>query len=87
MTEPMQLIFRQDEEREIEELWRYINAGYSVVKATYSAKLRRFKIKLSGALWPAITVPCSGCGIRMPPAYLKFAPFPQEEHTCIVCSR
>ena len=87
MTETKELTFDQDDEREIKLLWEMIGVGYSVVKATYSAKLRRFKIKFSDALWPAITVPCSGCGVRMPPAYLSFAPFPQEEHTCIVCRR
>ena len=87
MTETKKLIFDQDDERQIKLLWQIIDAGYSVVKATYSPMLRRFKIKLSSALWPAVTIPCSRCRVRMPPAYLAFAPFPQDEHLCIVCSR
>jgi len=87
MTETMVLTFKQDEGRDIKELWRFIDSGFSVVKATYSAKLRRFKMTFSNGLWPAITIPCSGCGVRMPPAYLSFKPFPQDEHLCIVCNR
>jgi len=87
MTETKALTFNRDSEKEIKDLWQFIDSGFSVIKATYNTKLRLFKIKFSDALWPAITVPCSGCGVRMPPAYLSFAPFPQEEHTCIVCRR
>lgn len=86
-AETKELTFDQDDEKEIKELWQLIDAGYSVVKATYSAKKRRFKIKFSDGLWPAITVPCSTCGIRMPPVYLSFSPYPAEGHTCIVCRK
>ena len=87
MTEAKELTYNQDDERAIKELWWMIDVGHSVVKATYSAKRRQFKMTFSNGLWPAVTIPCSGCRVRMPPAYLSFKPFPQDEHLCIVCNR
>ena len=87
MTDLEKLTIDQDDQDSIEALWSLINIGWSVVSAVYRPLKRQFVIKVSPENWPQVTIPCSGCGVRLPPAYLAFAPFPQDEHRCIACSR
>ena len=79
------LTFTKDEQS-IDDLWSMIESGYSVKSAVYLTARDTFRIKLSTDHWPEIKLPCSECGVKLPPAYLTFKPF-NEARLCIVCAR
>jgi len=67
-------------------VWRWIDEGWSVVKAIYNHKKDKVFITITNEPWAAVTVPCSACGERYPPGMLYFRPYPSTIYTCTVCT-
>jgi len=86
MTEYQQMRINQDR-GPAGALWTLINRGWSVESAIYYTKERYFFIRLSSDPWPAVTVPCGGCGIRMAARDLVFRPKKDGLGYCVVCNK